>query len=155
GSSVLILGGDCTVTLKAAAGESPKIHVLTHNGESRALRLGAHGGTMLEPGAHPDEDLTADDDHGLIARGVTRIAFAPDGRSVAIGDKSGYVRVWDLPKARQRAEVRAHPWAVTSLAYSGDSRCLASASQGDFVAKVWDAERCLPLVALRGHTAPV
>ena len=58
---------------------------------------------------------------------VTAVSFTADGRSVATGDASGDVRVWDVPR---RPVETPCPGTCDATAVSGDGRTLALASGG-------------------------
>jgi WD40 repeat protein/tRNA A-37 threonylcarbamoyl transferase component Bud32 len=114
--------------------------------------------------------------------GVLAVAFSPDGARVASGDQGGDVRIWTL--RGQKSEVRGQKsagreerqpggaltadartlrgrgtrdggsGAVTAVAFSPDSRRLASGSVDGSVC-VWDAVSGEELVTWRGHAAGV
>jgi WD40 repeat protein/tetratricopeptide (TPR) repeat protein len=58
-------------------------------------------------------------------------AFSPDGRSLALGGgkEPGVITLWDVPTGTQRARLEGHRGAVSDLAFSRDSKLLASSSQ--------------------------
>ena len=65
------------------------------------------------------------------------LAFAPDGRTLAVGLIDGSIQVLDMPGARIRSVLRAYSDQVARLAYSPDGRILASASMRGEV-RLWD-----------------
>jgi WD40 repeat protein len=86
---------------------------------------------------------------------IHSIAYAPGGKVLATGDRDGVVRVWDpaLAEPRPRAELKGHtgPLArvatnlgVTSLAFSGDGKLLASLSDTDQTIRLWDLSGATP-----------
>jgi WD40 repeat protein len=74
----------------------------------------------------------------LVARGVC-LAFAPDGRTLAVGGMGdeNEVQVWEILSARVRLRLSGHRGPVTALAYSPDGRLLASGSE-DTTILIWD-----------------
>jgi WD40 repeat protein len=70
---------------------------------------------------------------------VLALAYAPDGRELAIGLEDGTIRIWD-PRTREYiAELTDHIGAVRCLAYSANGRTLFSASV-DKTARVWQRQ---------------
>jgi WD40 repeat protein len=59
---------------------------------------------------------------------VRTSAFSPDGKRIAVGNVSGEIRVWDLSSGLEVARFDAKPHPVHALAFSPDSRLLASSS---------------------------
>ncbi|HVX09610.1 MAG TPA: hypothetical protein VHC22_00275 [Pirellulales bacterium] len=76
----------------------------------------------------------------------SRVAYAPDGRTLATGGGELYnaVRVWDAETGEERARmVGGHHYQVTSLVYSPNGKRLLSGSadpeyQGEGVIRCWD-----------------
>jgi WD40 repeat protein len=64
------------------------------------------------------------------------LAFAPDNRLLATGERDGIVRLWDPVTGNQLQELVGHDSDVTSLAWSADCRRLVSAAAN--VAIIWD-----------------
>jgi WD40 repeat protein len=94
------------------------------------------------PSAGPQLDLP----------GVRSLAFAADGRTLAVGTRDGAVRLWDSARGTQGARFRAHPYHVKSLAFSEDGRMLATASPYNRIARLWDVNSGRLLKELDGRT---
>jgi WD40 repeat protein/serine/threonine protein kinase len=89
-------------------------------------------------------------------RAVSRVAFSPDGKSLAAGDRNGAIHLWSIETGKQVAtldEVMGlrhlkNERAVTALAFSPDGQYLvcghglpmASVGNHKQVARVWDAK---------------
>jgi WD40 repeat protein len=78
--------------------------------------------------------------------GARRIAFAPDGATLAVGQLSGTISLFDPATGRLLAAFRGHGGPIFGLGISPDGKLLATAS-GDGTVKLWD----LPAATERGE----
>jgi len=80
----------------------------------------------------------------------TAVAFAPDGRSVAVGTAGGSIGIWSL-QGRSLRRIVHHGRHVMSLAFSpsGDR---VGGTFADGTGAVWRVRDSRRLVALEGHT---
>jgi WD40 repeat protein/serine/threonine protein kinase len=79
---------------------------------------------------------------------ISDLAFSPDGRYLAGSTQEGSVKIWDGPTLRELTVIRAHSLPVRSLAFSADSRRLATTSEGDEAIRLWDVATWQPLITL-------
>lgn len=84
--------------------------------------------------------------------------LSPDGLSMAVGDRHGNIRIFDLEGFRQTAFLEAHDCEVLSVDYSRsshDATFLASSSRDRFI-HVFDVKKDYQLVAtLDDHSAAI
>jgi hypothetical protein len=82
-------------------------------------------------------------------------AWAANGRLLGSGDHAGQLVVWDALTSEQRLVVRGHQAPVHALAFSPNSRSLASAS-ADKTVRVWSVLSGGELqLLIRGHAGGV
>jgi len=68
---------------------------------------------------------------------VTALAFSPDGRLVASGDESGFIRLWETAGSRELHIFRQKGEPITALAWSPDGSLLAGGDQ-DGTIRLWE-----------------
>jgi RNA polymerase sigma factor (sigma-70 family) len=86
--------------------------------------------------------------------GIASLAFAPDGRTLALGHDTGEVSTRELASGRQRAVIRSGPdRPVSVLAYSPDGKVLAGAK--DRRVYFWDVRTGKELETRQGHSLEV
>jgi hypothetical protein len=84
---------------------------------------------------------------------ITDLAFAPDGKTVALAGLGGNVQLWDVGTGKLLEPLKGHSGAILSLAFSPDSRTLASGST-DQTVRLWNFETRRELLQLdSGHVA--
>jgi hypothetical protein len=91
---------------------------------------------------------------------VWSLAFAPDGKTLAIatgpGDfrlrEPGEVKLWDVAAEQVRARLHGHTRAVTSVIFSTDGRTLITGS-ADTTVRFWDLGTRREYGMLKGHSA--
>ncbi|MDW7973025.1 MAG: caspase family protein [Thermodesulfovibrio sp.] len=70
-------------------------------------------------------------------RGVTSIAFSPDGRYIASGSHDTTIKLWEVSSGKKMKTFKGHSSWITSVAFSPDGRYLASGSEDNTV-KLWE-----------------
>jgi WD40 repeat protein len=96
---------------------------------------------------------------GGLYHGVMALSFSQDGEILATGGSDGFVILWRVETGQQLWSQQVHPNGngVTNLAFSPDSRYLATTSDQDPelnigpLAKIWDVENGQELVTFEGH----
>jgi WD40 repeat protein len=106
--------------------------------------LAVNGGLPREGWVEWDEVRLLDVATGKEARILGRqrlpfgaLAFSPDGRTLATGDRNGLVVLWEVATGHARRRLAGHRSGVQSLSFTPDGRLLASGS-ADLTALVWD-----------------
>jgi WD40 repeat protein len=82
--------------------------------------------------------------------GLLGVAFSPDGKTLALGDWTSEVRLWDVGTRSLRPHPGGEMGALNYVAVSPDGRWLASASE-DAVVRIWDLQTGKLHAPLRGH----
>lgn len=85
---------------------------------------------------------------------VLAIAWSPDGRRLATGDRDGRVRIVAVPGAAdaggEQVELLGHAAAVWRIAWSPDGATVATAS-ADATVRIWDATTGRELRSISAH----
>jgi WD40 repeat protein len=126
---------------------------ISYSPDGGRLAVGTVGGKVLlwdtEGGGH--RELTID--HGQVGT----VAFSPDGRrlaAAALWEGSGKVTIWDPATGRRTGELTDPTAQFEFIAFSPNSRLLATLGDNDTVA-VWDTATNSRWATLFGHTATV
>lgn len=82
---------------------------------------------------------------------ILAFAYSPDGSQIAIGGKDGSVRLREPATGREVGRFQAHERNITAIAFSPDSRVLATASQNDPDVRIWNPRTFQEQHALHGH----
>jgi WD40 repeat protein len=161
--------GAALTTLKGHAGSvvalafSPKAKLLASGSWDEAKGTGELKVWDLEPGPKELTEKFNLQGHG---KGVTCVAFSPDGRTLASGGADQKIILWDPATGKQQREIAAHRAVVRCLAFAPDGQKLASGGNDNLI-HLWDAqtgkelpttkprEKVLQVAPLEGHTAPV
>src|SRR5205085_7256332 len=77
------------------------------------------------------------------------VAFAPDGRTLAVANATGGVKLWEVARKRWTATLPGATWPVL---FSPDGKRVVSGAPGDRI-KLWDANTSEAVATLRGHTS--
>ena len=65
------------------------------------------------------------------------MAFSPDGKYLASGDRAGNIYVIEAKTGRDLYSLSGHTDAIDALAFRDDGKILASARQDQFI-KLWN-----------------
>jgi WD40 repeat protein/tRNA A-37 threonylcarbamoyl transferase component Bud32 len=92
---------------------------------------------------------------------LSRLAYAPDGKTIALACGGGDVRLWDTTTSSLRAVLQGHTAPALALAFAPDGSILATGSgdwqkpDGPGEIKLWDPRTGAFLADLKGHVGPV
>ena len=87
-------------------------------------------------------------------KGVSKIAFSPDGRTIAIGHGGGGLYLWDLQTQETIVEFTGHTGNnIRSIVFSPDGKSLASGGSEELF--IWNTETGAVKRSITGHTDSV
>jgi WD40 repeat protein len=87
------------------------------------------------------------------AQFISAVALNHDRTLLALGDDQNQIQIWDLVHAKQIGLLKGHEVPPSTLAFSDDSRFLASgAGTGDHLLFVWDVGTSSQLRLLSGNS---
>jgi len=91
---------------------------------------------------------------------VLAVAWSPNGKRVASGDKQGVVRIWDpVEGVKHGKPLKGHTKYITALAWepmiTGVNCTRVASASADGTIKIWDTVRQLCELTLSGHTKAV
>jgi WD40 repeat protein len=125
--------------------------VVSADGKVKAVRAYAWpsqksgpGGKVITTGSPTDvqiiDNATGEVKHVLKGFGqwVTRLAFTPDGKTLAMGDYHGRIKLWNVAAGRELLTIQAHSGPISGLAFRPDGKALASSSDAEI--RLWRAE---------------
>src|SRR5262249_39822367 len=70
---------------------------------------------------------------------VDDVAFAPDGKTLAMASREGSVLLWDVASGNLLATLKGHSSAASAVEFSPDGRTLATGG-GDQTVRLWNVE---------------
>jgi WD40 repeat protein len=114
------------------------LFALGHEGELQQWKLSGTNALLVRQVKSGAEDVLAH-------------AFLPERGMLVTGDRDGKIRVWDVNSGAELGNWKAHPNRVESMALSPDHTLLATASESENEAKIWDLARRELKTILRGH----
>ena len=134
--------------LPTLAGMEPTIGEIAYSPDGRILAVLSNGkgddagAIRLGEAASGKECLRLEPPGGPLSA----LAFAPDGRRLAVGFADGSIRVWDIATGKLLGRLDGHRGTVWSLRFSPDGLALYSGS-ADTTVLIWDMTRLHPAAA--------
>jgi WD40 repeat protein/predicted Ser/Thr protein kinase len=132
--------------VRKAAWDPQGHQLLVYKQDETLARVEPAAGTVTRLWSLPVEKL-----------GVWDVAWSPDGRRVAATRSTGTgsnLRVWDAGTGQEERVLAGHQAQVYAVAWSADSKRLASASE-DRTVRVWNPDTGASVLTLTGHAGVV
>jgi hypothetical protein len=71
------------------------------------------------------------------SRGVTSVAFSPDGKSIVSGSWDNTLKVWDAESGRLMQTLKANTASISCVAYSHDGKRIVAGGRGELPQFSW------------------
>ena len=147
---ILVAGADSTAIVDIASGaEVGQIDGALAPDRHQPRRKNARRGSRCDQGVTIGLfDLSSGQQSAPLAghrERIVRLAFSPDGTTLASGGDDRLVMVWDVASGQRRAVYTGHAGRVNALAFSPDATTLWSGGD-DRAIFVWDLQRTDTLV---------
>jgi WD40 repeat protein len=152
--------GDLLRTLEGHTYEvnSVEVNSVAFAPDGKTLASASCSAANNEMGCSPGEIKLWDAENGDLLHtldgqtsGVSSVAFAPDGETLASGLWDNTVRLWDATSGEPQYTLDDHTSGVSSVAFAPDGETLASGSWDNTV-RLWDVASGDLLHTLDGHT---
>jgi WD40 repeat protein len=98
--------------------------------------------------------LELTDDRRTPGKPLCTLAFSPDGKLLATGDKQGTIRLWNPTRGKDLATLEEPGGELFQIAFSPDSKLLAAARDGG-ATQLWDVRLAKFRTTLRLGTKAV
>lgn len=87
-------------------------------------------------------------------KGITSVAFSPDGQEILTGSNDGSAYLWESASGRLRLPLTGHKGGVTCIAFSPDNTLVITGSH-DKLVRVWERQSGTLKYTLEGHIASI
>jgi WD40 repeat protein len=124
----------------------PLSAVSTLSGDGQWLIYSKDPKTFVWDSSRPTEDPHEFDGAAFRARSM---AFSPDSKLFAMGDKAGLLFVYEPEKKNRKVPKQAHETTISCVVFSPDGKIIATASH-DKTTKLWNPDT-EELSTLKGH----
>ncbi len=160
GKTLASAGDDRTIrSWNAATRRELRSPLTGHTGTVFTLLFAPHGKTLYS-GAGDRTVRVWDWEEGRFRAAwraeeeVYSLAVSPDAAILAMAQRKGRVRLWEVAQQKPGHLLQSHVDDVLGVAFSPDGLTLASAGR-DHSVRLWDPVTGHELLTLNGHSAPV
>ncbi|GAB4501723.1 MAG: PQQ-binding-like beta-propeller repeat protein [Anaerolineales bacterium] len=140
--------------IRTLSGHSDRVYAVSVSPNGKWVASASRDGTVKVWEAQSGailQDFLVNPDPNPESYGATSVAFSPDGKWLAAADGQGEIVLWDTATwQEQLRKFNAHAGVIWSIAFSPDSRLLASGGE-DNLAKTWNLPDLSEAQTFSGH----
>jgi eukaryotic-like serine/threonine-protein kinase len=145
--------GALTQTLEESGNEVVSV-AFSADGKLLAVGLSGSGGQGAAIILDSSSGKLGEVRQKLTENNINTVAISPDGTTLAIGNISGTLKLWEIASGSVKQTLEGQDVQTRSVAFSPDGKSVVGGGYGNTV-KIWDAETGALRRTLSGHTSEI
>lgn len=161
--TIRLWNSDTGKLIKTFEGHSASAHSLSYSPDGKTIASGGSTDASIRLwNADTGKLLKTLEGH---SNSIYIIAYSPDGKTIASGSRDATIRLWSADTGKLLKTLDRHPSSmdhferesnsVLTLAYSPDSKVIASGGSNDGIIRLWSTQKGEVINTLMGHLSSV